>query len=133
MDIAQKKFLIGGLVVVGALTYLVYTGIKETSVYYLTVSQSASMATTNRDFRMEGTVIPGSIKIAPGSLGADFIITDAVKQVPIKYHGAIPDMFKDNIKVVVQGKYDKDGVFLAHTLLTSCPSKYEASKQGGKI
>ncbi|MBI3580536.1 MAG: cytochrome c maturation protein CcmE [Nitrospinae bacterium] len=133
MIIAQKKFLIGGLAVAGAVAYLVYAGIKETSVYYLTVSQSSSMVSSDRDFRMEGNVIPGSIKIAPGSLGAEFAITDSVKQVPIKYHGAIPDMFKDDIKVVVQGKYDKNGVFLAHTLLTSCPSKYEASKQGGKI
>lgn len=133
MIIAQKKFLIGGLAVMGAVAYLVYAGIRETSVYYLTVSQSASMISSDHDFRMEGNVIPGSIKIAPGSLGAEFAITDSVNQVPIKYHGTIPDMFKDDIKVVVQGKYDKNGVFLAHTLLTSCPSKYEASKQGGKI
>jgi cytochrome c-type biogenesis protein CcmE len=130
MVLAKKKFLIGGLVVVGAVAYLVYAGIKETSVYYLTVSQSSGMLSSNQDFRMEGTVVAGSIKPSPDSLGAEFVITDSAKQVPIKYHGTMPDMFKDNIKVVVQGKYDKNGVFLAHTLLTSCPSKYEASKQG---
>ncbi|MBI5177672.1 MAG: cytochrome c maturation protein CcmE [Nitrospinae bacterium] len=130
MNKTQKKFLIGGLVVVGAVAYLIYAGIKETSVYYLTVTESASMAGSGQDFRMEGNVVPGTIKVAGNALDADFVITDAAKQVPVKYHGTLPDMFKDNIKVVVQGKYDPSGTFIAHTLLTSCPSKYEASKQG---
>ncbi|MBI3794054.1 MAG: cytochrome c maturation protein CcmE [Nitrospinae bacterium] len=133
MNKAKKKLLIGALVIVAAVSYLVYAGIQETSVYYLTVTQSSQMLASNKEFRMEGNVVPGSIKQAPDSLGAEFVITDSAKQAPIKYHGTIPDMFKDNIKVVVQGKYDKNGVFVAHTLLTSCPSKYEASKQNNKI
>jgi len=128
----QNKFLLGGLVVIGAVAYLMYAGIKETSVYYLTVSEAGSMASSGKDFRMEGTVVPGTIKVDADSLGATFAITDAAKQIPIKYHGTIPDMFKDDIKVVVQGKFNSSGTFEAHTLLTSCPSKYEASKQGKK-
>lgn len=125
----QTKFLVGGIVIVGAVAYLMYMGIKETSVYYLTVSESQKMA-GGKDFRMEGTVVPGSIKVAPGSLGAEFSITDQAKSVAISYRGTMPDMFKDDIKVVVQGKLDQNGIFHAHTLLTSCPSKYEASRQG---
>lgn len=125
----QTKFLVGGIVIVGAVAYLMYMGIKETSVYYLTVSESQKMA-GGKDFRMEGTVVPGSIKVAPDSLGAEFSITDQAKSVAISYRGTMPDMFKDDIKVVVQGKLDQNGIFHAHTLLTSCPSKYEASEQG---
>lgn len=129
MKNGQTKFLVGGLVVVATVGYLMYMGIKETSVYYLTVSESAKMG-QGQDFRMEGNVVPGTIKIAPDSLGAEFSITDTQKTVNIRYRGTMPDMFKDEIKVVVQGKFDADGVFMAHTLLTSCPSKYEASKDG---
>ncbi len=125
----QTKFLVGGLVIVCAVAYLMYMGIKETSVYYLTVSESQKMA-EGKEFRMEGTVVPGTIKVAPDSLGAEFSITDKVKNISINYRGTMPDMFKDDIKVVVQGKLDQAGVFHAHTLLTSCPSKYEASEQG---
>ncbi len=125
----QTKFLVGGLVIIGAVAYLMYMGIKETSVYYLTVSESQKMA-GGKEFRMEGTVVPGTIKLAPDSLGAEFSVTDRAKSVAINYRGTMPDMFKDDIKVVVQGKLDQNGVFHAHTLLTSCPSKYEASKQG---
>ena len=36
-------------------------------------------------------------------------------------------------KIKVEGTLGKDGVFHANTLLTSCPSKYEAEKEAGKM
>lgn len=126
MKKTQTKFLVGSLIVVGAISYLVYAGIKETSVYYLTVSEVSSIAKPGEDFRMEGKVVPGSIKKDANSMGAQFLITDSKKEIPISYKGIIPDMFSDDIDVVVQGMLDPEGLFNAHTLLTSCPSRYEA-------
>lgn len=131
MKKVQIKLLIGSFVVVAAIGYLVYAGIKETSVYYLTVSEAMAMTTSQEDFRIEGNVVSGSIKRAPDSLGVEFMISDSENQIAINYHGTIPDMFKDKIEVVVQGRFDRNtGVFLAHTLLTGCPSRYEAAKEG---
>jgi len=125
--------LIGALVMMGAISYLIYAGIKETSVYYLTVSEASMMTSRpGEDFRMEGKVQSGSIKTAENLLGAEFVITDSKKIVRIKYAGALPDMFKDGADVVVQGGFDNSGLFLAHTLLTSCPSRYEASAEEQK-
>ena len=42
-------------------------------------------------------------------------------------------MFQDGGEVVVEGALDEHGVFHANTLLTSCPSKYEAEKEAGKM
>ncbi|MEE8483003.1 MAG: cytochrome c maturation protein CcmE [Nitrospinota bacterium] len=133
MKKGQSKFLVGSLVVIGAIAYLVYTGIKETSVYYFSVSEAVAIAKKGEDFRMEGKVLNGSVKLNPDSLGASFVIADSKEQMPIVFKGALPDMFKDDVDVVVQGKLDNDGVFKAHTLLTSCPSKYEAAEEGKKI
>jgi len=133
MNRNNRKFLIAGLLILGAISYLVYAGIKETSVYYLTVSEALSSPAmkTGQDFRMEGSVLDGTIIRAADSLGADFTITDDEKEIPVRYKGSIPDMFADGIDVVVQGRYDKTSAkFEAHTLLTSCPSKYEASEMG---
>ncbi|MDH5543092.1 MAG: cytochrome c maturation protein CcmE [Nitrospinota bacterium] len=131
MKNSGKKFLIASLVVVGAIGYLVYAGIKETSVYYLTVSEAlaSSEMKSGNEFRMEGHVEAGTINIAADNLGAKFQIKDDKNSIPVSYRGTIPDMFSDDIDVVVQGYFDvKEGVFKAHTLLTSCPSKYEASE-----
>jgi cytochrome c-type biogenesis protein CcmE len=51
----------------------------------------------------------------------------------VVYKGVTPDMFQDGGEVVVEGALDERGVFHANTLLTSCPSKYEAEKEAGKI
>ncbi len=47
----------------------------------------------------------------------------------VTYKGITPDMFQENIEVVVEGTVGLDGKFKADRLLTSCPSKYEASEE----
>ena len=49
--------------------------------------------------------------------------------VPVVYTGTVPDLFRANRHVVVDGRL-KDGVFVAEpgTLVTKCPSKYQAAK-----
>lgn len=131
MNKNSRKFLVAGLLIVGSISYLVYAGIKETSVFYLTVSEALSspVMKTGQDFRMEGSVLEGSISRAADSLAVEFAITDNEKEMPVRYKGSIPDMFEEGIDVVVQGRFDATSAkFEAHTLLTSCPSKYEASE-----
>jgi cytochrome c-type biogenesis protein CcmE len=126
MNKGQKKILIGSLAIVGAIVFLVYTGIKETSVYFLTVSEASVQGKPGQDLRIGGKVLSGSIKKDDDALGAHFFITDEKEKIPIQYRGTLPDMFQDAAAVVVQGKFDSSGLFKAHTLLTSCPSRYEA-------
>ena len=49
--------------------------------------------------------------------------------VPVVYRGSVPDLFKATRHIVVDG-HVRDGVFVAvpDTLVTKCPSKYQASK-----
>jgi len=129
MKKSQSKFFIGSAIVVVAIAYLVYQGIEETSVYYLTVTEAtASSKNTSEDLRIEGNVETGTIKKASNALGAAFLLADDAKKIPVNYKGTLPDLFGDGIDIVVQGRFDEKGVFNAYTLLTSCPSKYEASE-----
>lgn len=129
MNKGQKRILIGALAVVGAIGFLVYSGIKETSVYFLTVSEASRSITPNQDLRIGGKVEIGSIKRDEDALGALFVLTDEKAKIPIRYKGALPDMFQEDTEVIVQGKFDSSGLFKAHTLLTSCPSRYEAADE----
>lgn len=125
----QLKFVIGSIVIVAAIGYLVVTGITRTSVYYLTVGELLSKGDSvyGEGVRVEGKVVDGSIKKDPTALKVDFRITDGTKDMTIHYEGIIPDLFEVGRDVVVEGKYTREGVFKAHTLLTSCPSKYESA------
>jgi len=129
MNKKQLKFVIGSIVIVAAIGYLVVTGITRTSVYYLKVNELLSKGDSiyDKGVRVEGKVVDGSIKKDPTALKVDFRITDGTKDMTIHYEGIIPDLFKDGRDVVVEGKYTREGIFKAHTLLTSCPSKYESA------
>lgn len=129
MNKKQLKFFIGSIIIVAAIGYLVITGISKTSVYYLTVDELLSRGDSvfGEGVRVEGKVLDGSIKKDPSGLKVDFRITDGKKDLVVHYEGIIPDLFVDGRDVVVEGKYGMEGIFTAHTLLTSCPSKYESA------
>ncbi len=44
--------------------------------------------------------------------------------IRVRYAGIKPDMFAAGRQVIIDGEW-KDDVFIAHKLLTQCPSKYE--------
>jgi hypothetical protein len=49
--------------------------------------------------------------------------------IPVVYAGTVPDIFREGIQVVVEGKMGSDGTFEAETLLAKCPSKYQEAGQ----
>jgi cytochrome c-type biogenesis protein CcmE len=127
------RFVIGAMVIVAAIGYLMYTGIRETSAYYLTIQEFAAKKDQygNVPLRVAGRVQPGSIDYDAKSLRLRFDLggfPDAKQpglSVPVSFTGIKPDMFADSRDVIVEGRY-ADGVFEANQVLTSCPSKYEA-------
>lgn len=129
---AQKKFLVGSAIIVSSIAYLIYTGVQASGSYYRTVSEVVAMgsAASSMSLRMEGKVVTGTIVKDTSNLKLDFQITDkSNKSIPVYYEGVVPDMFHDNIDVVVEGKLAQDGRFVATKLLTSCPSRYDAAKE----
>lgn len=124
----KLKFIIGGIIVLVALSYLIYTGIRETGVYYLTVSELKVRGNTiyDQNFRVGGIVVPGSISWNSNSFELKFKITDKQEYLNVIYKGIVPDIFGAGREVVIEGLYTKEGIFQAKTLLTKCPSKYKA-------
>ncbi len=128
MMLRNKKFLISGLLILVAVSYLAYTGFVSSAVYYYTVSelsgQDASVRNTN--IRVNGQVDAGSIKQGPAVNSAlEFVITEGGETLPVVYQGIVPDAFGTGREVVIEGYLDSNGVFQADTILTKCPSKYE--------
>ena len=134
----QKKvrFLVGSLFIVGAIVYLITMGISNTSQYFFTVDEllSQQVSYAGAGLKVKGNVVDGSIKRDPNDyLDVKFLIEENKSSLKVTYKGVTPDMFADGREVVVEGTLGRDGVFHANTLLTSCPSKYEAEKEAGKM
>jgi cytochrome c-type biogenesis protein CcmE len=136
MSRGRVKFILGIGVIVITLTYLVYGGVRDTMVYYLTVGELKGRVPSVYKVRVSGTVVPGSIKKGiDGSI--EFRITDGKQAIDVQYRGIIPDIFRDNVEAVVEGLYTPENVFQAKVLLAKCPTKYDptnpSSKKGKNI
>jgi cytochrome c-type biogenesis protein CcmE len=128
----KKRFMIGAALLVGTVTYLVYAGVRESSVYYFTIEEflPKKESLVGEGVRVAGRVQAGSIDKKTSSAGTElrFLLGDFSKEgaVAVQYTGILPDMFAEGRDVIVEGKYSREGVLRAQTIMTSCPSKYEA-------
>jgi cytochrome c-type biogenesis protein CcmE len=141
----RPRFFIGGGLIVVAIGYLIFSSIRTTSEYYLTVPEVAARQTElgGQAIRVAGRVKPGNIGWDPNSLTLKFEIApipdlDAsgapVKPVlasdPVSFRVVAagepkPDMFAPGRDVIVEGKLGADGAIVATQVMTSCPSKYK--------
>ncbi|MBI4209189.1 MAG: cytochrome c maturation protein CcmE [Deltaproteobacteria bacterium] len=127
----HRSFSIMILVVGVAIVYLVYSGVKETMVYYITPAELMAQPTHyyDQDLRIGGKVVTGSL-VQGDSLRYQFDLVEFqspenTSTIPVEYQGAVPDAFKEGAHVIVEGTYPSDGIFKASKILTKCPSKYE--------
>ncbi len=123
------KFVLAGGIVLLAFVYLIVTGLNLGTAYYLTVGELRTSGPTISPVRVSGNVVPGSI-VRDGT-HLQFKIADSTGSLPVAYSGVVPDIFGDNIQVVVEGRPDAAGTFQASTLLAKCPSKFQAKTSTG--
>lgn len=124
----KLKFVIAIVVIALTVSYLVYAGVKDTMVYYLTVEELKDRVPEVYDdrVRVSGMVVAGTIERNMGE-PLTFTISDGGETVDVTYEGIIPDIFADDVEAVVEGVYTQDGMFVADTLLAKCPTKYEST------
>jgi cytochrome c-type biogenesis protein CcmE len=125
------KFIICGLVIVGAIAFLLISSFQSNSMYYLTVPEVKAQAKADgaaffeRTIRVSGPLHKESIDWNAKTLTLKFHIAERNEMFPVAYIGPVPDTLENGETVVVEGKYASDGVFKATNILVKCPSKYE--------
>lgn len=121
----KKKYLIGGIVIGLAMAALVFNAFAKTSVYFYEVSEVLANQTdyASKEVRIGGKVAAAPITWDANSRLLKFTITDGKQTIPVEYNGVVPDNFKVDTEVIVQGTY-RDGVFQGTNLMARCASKY---------
>jgi cytochrome c-type biogenesis protein CcmE len=126
----QFKFVAGIAVIVCTVAFLVYTAVDQTKMYMITVGEfvSAGSAYAGTTLRVAGRVRENSMVWDSGTNDLRFTLidTEGDSELAVHYTGILPDMFSEGRDVVVEGPYPATETFKASTVLTSCPSKYEA-------
>jgi len=131
------RFMVGLVGVAAVVSYLVWTGVSETMVYYLTPAELMAKVTSDPTFKdvgvkMSGQVVPGTYSRVEGELLHRFEVRDLTDESLtfwVEYRDALPDTFTEESEVVLEGRLDENGVFQATTLLTKCGSRYEATPE----
>jgi cytochrome c-type biogenesis protein CcmE len=123
----NKKFIIGGIIILLAAVVLGYIGFMGVGTYYYTVGefQSKSTELSGQTVRVSGILQPDPVK---DGLVWSFTIKDDTSgdTLPVTYRGSVPDTFKVGNQIVVEGKYNaSSGVFEGTTIVVKCASKYE--------
>lgn len=134
MPAKKIKFIAGFAVIAVSLLLLVFTSSKQLSMYYFTVTEleAREIDFVDKRIKLAGKVVPGSIKQIDGNRTVEFLIWEPLEKDTfsekrtVRYSGIIPDTFRDESDVVLEGKTNSEGVFIAETLLAKCPSKYES-------
>lgn len=127
----SHKFAIAGVVIFLTIAALIYTALKQSSVYYMTVPELRARGESlkGEGVRASGQVMGGSISYDKEKLILNFKAFEKGQPdifINVTYNGIKPDSFKEGVQVIIEGKYNQqENLFKASILLVKCPSRYE--------
>jgi cytochrome c-type biogenesis protein CcmE len=153
----RSKFLIGGLLILAAVVYLIFTSTQVSAEYFMTVDELSAQGpdVADRNVRVSGAVVGDSIQYDPQALILSFevahvpgsnqevedegglaeVLHAAVAdpsrtRIRVEYSGPKPDLLKNEAQAIMTGRMSPDGIFHADELLLKCPTKYEEAVPG---
>jgi cytochrome c-type biogenesis protein CcmE len=128
--------VIVALVLLGGAGGLVLFALSDSVAFFVTPSDiAAGRVEADKRFRLGGLVVEGSVERQDGTV--QFRLTDQANEVPVRYRGILPDLFREGQGIVAQGVLGEDGVFAASEVLAKHDESYmppevaEALKQAG--
>ncbi|HEX8409894.1 MAG TPA: cytochrome c maturation protein CcmE [Thermoanaerobaculia bacterium] len=131
----NRWFMIGALAVAGAaFTMIAASGISDNLVYYWTPSDlhDNGRKAYGASIRLGGMVAKNSIRKIGGS-NVEFVVHDGKSRVAVKTTSVPPQMFRENIGVVVEGTMVPGGYFESSRLMVSHNNEYKAPETGHPV
>ena len=121
----RVRYVVVGLVLVGALGFLVVKGLGTALNFDLPADQAVAQRSTlgTKTFNLEGVVERGSVH--PTDTGVDFVVTSGSTRVPVHNAGSPPDLFQPNIPVIAVGHFAGPD-FVSNQILVKHSSNYIA-------
>ena len=147
-----NKFVIGGILILGAVVFLIWTATAANAEYFLTIDElnAKGSSIVDKNLRVSGAVIGDSIQYDAPNLTLSFEVADvpadnaaletegglaeALHQavmdpsrarMKVVYVGPKPDLLRNEAQAIMTGHMAEDGTFYAEELLLKCPTRYE--------
>ena len=125
--------------VCGALTYLLLQGLSSATTYFRNADEAmaeyADLGT--KRFRLQGTVVPGTVAAADGTVSFDVVYNCSA--VSVVHRGDPPELFKPGIPVVLEGAFAESAlradaiessvpVYLSDTIFVRHTDEYRSAE-----
>jgi len=144
--------VIAGLLIVGAVIYLIVSGTGGAARYFLTVEELQAMEdeTVGRNITVSGAIlgksiaydssvprvtftivqVPGNPKEVEQAGGLAAALHAAVNdpdtpRLEVVYNDVKPDLLQHEAQAIIRGHLGDDGRFYADEVLLKCPTRYE--------
>jgi cytochrome c-type biogenesis protein CcmE len=130
--------LAGAAIVLSGFGYLIYGGIGDSLVYFLTPEEllERGEAAYDAPVRLGGLVVPGTVRWDADAIDLRFLLVgedgEGGDRVEVHSRKAPPQMFREGMGVVVEGRLARGGVFEAHNLMVKHSNEYRAPEHGEK-
>ena len=125
----QQRMLAVGLAALGIAIAAAFTlrAFQDNMMFFVEISDVvAGKHPKQRNFRIGGLVVDGSIEREQGSMDLRFRVTDMNCELPVSYVGVLPDLFREGQGVVAHGRLGDEGVFKADKILAKHDENYMA-------
>jgi cytochrome c-type biogenesis protein CcmE len=126
----RARFTAGGVLIAIVLGYMIYAGVTQSSVYFVTPEELVAAPARDRAYRVGGLVAPGTLTWEPRTLELSFTLTDQKASVPVRHRGTPPDMFGEGKGAIVEGRWMEEGYFKATQILAKHSEEYRAPEPG---
>jgi cytochrome c-type biogenesis protein CcmE len=114
---------VAGLVLAASFGLVLYA-MQDTIVFFRSPADiAANKVGAGTRFRLGGLVAAGSVERA-GEQIVTFKVGDGTAEVPVRYRGLLPDLFREGQGVVAEGRLDQAGLFVADTVLARHDETY---------
>lgn len=147
-----NKFVIGGMLILVAVVFLIWTSTAASAEYFLTIDElnAKGSGVVDKNLRVSGAVIGDSIQYDSQSLTLSFevahvpadnlaietegglaevlhqaVLDPSRARIKVVYVGPKPDLLRNEAQAIMTGHMAADGVFYAEELLLKCPTRYE--------
>ena len=153
----RNKFILGGLLILAAVVYLIFSSTQASAEYFMTVNEvnAQGQSVVGKNLRLSGAVVGDSIRYDANTLTLSFdvahvpgdnadieaqgglaevlhaaVIDPTRARVKVVYIGPKPDLLRDEAQAIMTGHMAADGIFYADELLLKCPTRYEQAIPG---
>jgi cytochrome c-type biogenesis protein CcmE len=147
-----NKFVIGGILILGAVVFLIWTSTAASAEYFLTIDELNAKGSNvvDKNLRVSGAVIGDSIQYDAPNLTLSFqvaavpadnvaletegglaealhqaVLDPSRARMKVVYVGPKPDLLRNEAQAIMTGHLAADGTFYAEELLLKCPTRYE--------